>query len=61
MLLNRGLSWRQGSRPQPGNQAQDLGEQRFGDSDLCELKGNVATVPDDLSPDLNQFLPQGGQ
>jgi hypothetical protein len=30
MLLNRGPSWRQGSRPQPVNQAQHLGEQRFG-------------------------------
>ncbi len=42
MHLNRGPSWRQGSRPQLVNQAQDLSEQRFRDSDFCELEGRVS-------------------
>jgi hypothetical protein len=50
MLLNRGPSWQQGSRPQPVNQAEDLGEQRFGDSDLCELEFDVATVQEQPLP-----------
>ena len=61
MLLNRGPSWRQGSRPQPVNQAQDLGEQRFGDSDLSELECDVAAMSHDLGADLDQLLPQRGQ
>ncbi len=36
-------------------------EQSSGDSDLCELKGNGATVPDDLGPDLDELIAQGGQ
>ncbi len=44
-----------------GHEAQNLSEQSSGDSDLCELKGNVATVPDDLGPDLDELVAQGGQ
>ncbi len=61
MLLNRGPSWRQGSGPQPFNQAQDLSEQRFGDSDLCELECDVAAMTYDLSTDLGQLLPERRQ
>ncbi len=61
MLLNRGPSWRQGSRPQPVNQAQDLGEQRFGDSDLSELECDVAAMSHDLSADLDELVLQSGQ
>ncbi len=38
MLLNRGPSWRQWSRPQPVNQVQDLGKQCSRYGDLCELE-----------------------
>ncbi len=61
MLLNRGPSWRQGSRPQPVNQAQDLSEQRFRDSDLCELECDVAAMSHDLGTDLDQLVAQRGQ
>ncbi len=44
-----------------GQSGADLSEQSSGDSDLCELKGNVATVPDDLGPDLDELVAQGGQ
>ena len=56
MLLNRGPSWRQGSRPQSVNQAQDLGEQRFGDSDLSELECDVAAMSHDLGADLDELV-----
>ncbi len=61
MCLDQGPSWRQRGWPQPVNQAQDLGEQNSGDSDLCELKGNVATVPHDLRADLDELVAQGGE
>ncbi len=51
MLLDRGPSWWQGSWPQPVNQAQNLSEQRFGDSDLCELECDVSA----LAPVLMSF------
>ncbi len=61
MLLNRGSSLRQVSRPQPVNQAQDLDEQRFGDSDLCELECDVAAMSHDLGADLDVLGLQSGQ
>ncbi len=44
-----------------GHEAQNLSEQSSGDSDFRELKGNVATVLDDLGPDLDELVAQGGQ
>ncbi len=61
MLLDRGPSWRQGSRPQPVNQAQDLCEQGSRDGDLGKLESDVAAMAHDLGPDLDQLLTQGGQ
>ena len=61
MLLNHGPSCRQRSRPQPVNQAQDLGELSSGDCHLCELKGDVTAVAHDLGTDLDQLLRQCGQ
>ncbi len=58
VLLDQGPSWRQGSRAQPVNQAQDLSEQSFGDSDLCELECDIAAVAHDPGADLHQLLPQ---
>ncbi len=56
MLLNRSLSWRQRSRLQPGNQAQDLSEQRFGDSDFC-----LWLQADIQSPEIEvRFTPNTG-
>ncbi len=60
MLLNRGPSWRQGGRPQPVNEAQDLSEQRFGDSDFCELECGIAAMSHDLGIDLDQLFAQRG-
>ncbi len=60
MLLNRGPSWRQGSRPQPVNQAQDLSEQSSRDSDLGKLESDVAAMAHDLGPDLDQLLAHRG-
>ncbi len=61
MLLNRDPSWRQWSRPQPVNQAQDLGEQCSRYGDLCELECGIAAMSHNLGTDLDQFLPQRGQ
>ncbi len=58
MLLNRGPSWRQGSRPQPVDQVQNFSEQSSGDSDLRALKGDVAAMSHDLGTDLDQPLPE---
>ncbi len=58
MRLDQGPSWRQGSRPQSVNEMQDLGEQRSGDSDLCELEGDVPPVAHDLRADLDELLPE---
>ena len=60
MLLNRGPSWRQGGRPQPVNEAQDLGEQGFGDSDFCELECDIAAMSHDLGTDLDRLFAQRG-
>jgi hypothetical protein len=46
---------------QPVNEMQDFGEQRSGDSDLCELECGVAAMANDLGPDLDQLLAQNGQ
>jgi hypothetical protein len=56
MILNRRLSWRQGSWPQPVNQAQDLSEQGSGDGDLRHLESDVTAVANDLRSNLDQFL-----
>ncbi len=61
MLLNRGPSWRQGSRPQPVNQAQDLGEQLSADGHLGQLESDVSAMSDNLGTDLDQLLAQRGQ
>ncbi len=54
MRQDRRLSWRQGSRPQPVNQAQDLSEESFGDGDLCELECDVAAMSHDLGAGRNR-------
>ena len=54
IVLNRDPSWWQRSRPEPVNQAQDLSEQRFGNSDRCELECDVAAMSRDLRTDLDQ-------
>ncbi len=56
MFLDRSPSWRQGSRPQPLNEAQDLSEQSFGDSDFRELKGDITAMSHDLRADLDELL-----
>ena len=61
MRLNRSPSWRQGSRPQPVNQAQDFSERRFGDSDFRELKGDITAMSHDLRTDLDELAVQRGQ
>ena len=61
MLLNRGPSWRQRSRPQPVNQAQDLSEQATGEGNLGQLEGDVAAVPNHPVTDLDPLVPQRGQ
>jgi hypothetical protein len=61
MLLNRGPSWRQWSRPQPVSQAQDLDEQCSRYGDLCELECDIAAMSHNLGTDLDQLLPQRGQ
>jgi hypothetical protein len=61
MLLNRGPSWRQSSRPQPVNDTQDLSEQGSWCCDLRQLESDVATMTHDLDADLDQLLPQRGQ
>ncbi len=61
MLLDRPLSWRQRSRPQPVNEALDLGEQGSWDGDLRELKGDIAAMSHDLRADLDELLPRHGQ
>jgi len=61
MLLIETRSWRQGGRPQPVNQAQDLSKQRFGDSDLRELECDVAAMSHDLRADLDELVLQSGQ
>ena len=61
MLLNRGPLWRQGSRPQPVNQAQDLGEQGPRDGNLGHLERDVATVADHLGTDLDELVAERGQ
>ncbi len=60
MLLDRGPLWRQGSRPQSVDQAQDLGEQRSWDSNLRELKGDIAAMSHDLGADLDELVVQRG-
>src|SRR5665213_2775613 len=45
--------WR---RSQRGNSLHDLREQLPWDRNLGHLKGDVATVPDNLCTDLDQFL-----
>ncbi len=61
MLLNRGPSWRQGGRPQPVNEAQDLSEQGSWYCDLCELVCDVAAMSHDLRADLDQLFAHSGQ
>ncbi len=58
MLLDGPPSWRQRSRPQPANQAQNLREQISGDGDFRELERDVATMAHNLGPDLDQLLAQ---
>ncbi len=60
MLLNRNPSWRQGGRPQPVIQAQDLRKWSSGDSDLCELERDVAAMLHTLGTDLDQLFAQRG-
>ncbi len=53
MLLDKAPSWRQRSRPQPVNQAQNRSEQSSGDSDFRELKGDITAVAHDLGADFD--------
>ncbi len=61
MLLDRGLSWRYGARPQRADPPQDLGEQVSWDGDFCQLECGVAAMAHDLGSDFDQLLAQGGQ
>ena len=61
MLLDGPPSWRQRSRPQPVNQAQNLSEQSSGDSDLRELKDDITAMSHDLRADLDELVAQGGE
>ena len=61
MLLNRSPSWRQRSRPQPVNQAQNLSEQSSGDSDFRELESDITAKTHDLRADLDRLFAQRGQ
>ncbi len=55
MFLDRSPSWRQGGRPQPVNQAQDLRELSSWNRDLGKLERDIAAVPDHLRTDLDQL------
>ena len=57
MFLDQGPSWRQRSQPQPVNQEEGLSEQGSWYGHLCQRKGDVAAMADDLGPDLDQLLP----
>ncbi len=61
MHLDGPPSWRQGSRPQPVNQAQNLCEQSSGDSDLCKLKGDMTAMSHDLRVDLDELVAHAGK
>ncbi len=61
MHLDGALSWRQRSRPQPVDQAQNLSEQSSGDSDFRELKGDITAMSHDLRADLDVLLPKRRQ
>ena len=61
MLLDHGLSWRQRGRPQPVNQAQDIGEQGSWDFDLRQLECDIAAVANNLGADLCRLLSQRSQ
>ncbi len=37
---------------------EDLSEERFGDSDLCELECDVAAMSHDLDADFDELLPE---
>ena len=50
MFLDGGPSWRQGSRLEPFNQAQDLCEQGSRDGDPGKLESDVAAMAHDLGP-----------
>ncbi len=58
VLLDQGPSWRQGSRTQPVNQAQDLSEQGSWHCDLGKLERDVAAMSHDLCADLHLLLSQ---
>ncbi len=57
MFLDQGPSWRQRSQPQPVYQEEGLSEQGSWYGHLCQRKGDVAAMADDLGPDLDQLLP----
>ncbi len=54
-------SWRQRSRPQPVDQAQNLSEQSSGDSDFRELNGDITAMSHDLRADLDELVAQRAQ
>jgi len=49
-------SCRRGRRPQPGDQRQHVDEHLQRHRNLGHLKGDVATVADDLGADLDQLM-----
>ena len=55
MLLNRAPLWRQGGWSQPVDPPQYSSEQDFGDSDLVQLKGDIAAMSYDLRADLDEL------
>ncbi len=61
MLLNRASSGRQGSRTQPVNQAQHMGEQIMPHCDPGQLERQIAPMVNYLRADLDQRLPLRGQ
>ncbi len=61
MLLNRAPSWRQGSRTQPVNQAQHMGQQIMPHCHLGQVERQIAPMVNYLRADLDQLLPLRGQ
>ncbi len=58
MLLDGPPSWRQRSRPQPVDEAEDFSEQLPWHRNLRQLESDVAAMSHDLGADLDELLPK---